>query len=124
MGFDLTTYTQRRAAIAAILEPYVQVSRMANTTGIIDPLDDENELWCSWGDPEIGMTWISVAITSLEDVAGAVASHRYHVGDYALRFEDSYHPSSAREEASDRDGEFIFIFTYLSRVTVPSDHVR
>ena len=33
-----------------------------------------------------------MSIKSLDDVAGAVARHRYHVSDYALRFEDSYEP--------------------------------
>ena len=90
MRIDLTTYTQRRTAIAAILEPYVQVSLMADTTGSSNPLEYDNGLYCSWGDPDTGITWISVSIKSLDDVAGAVASHRYHVSDYALRFEDSY----------------------------------
>jgi hypothetical protein len=118
MGFDHTTYTQRRSAIATILEPYVQVSQMANTTGNTNPLDDENGLACKWGDPETGMTWISVYIKSLDDVAAAVAGHRYHVGDYALRSEDSYDPATAREEPSDRDGEYIFVFKYVDSLRV------
>jgi hypothetical protein len=118
MSFDLTTYTQRRAAIAAILEPYVQVSQMANTTGNTNPLDEDNGLACKWGDPETGMTWISVHLQSLDDVAAAVEGHRYHVGDYALRFEDSYNPVTAREEPSERDGEYIFVFDYVDSVRV------
>ena len=113
MRIDLTTYTQRRTAIAAILEPYVQVSLMADTTGSSNPLEYDNGLYCSWGDPDTGITWISVSIKSLDDVAGAVASHRYHVSDYALRFEDSYEPATAREEASDCDGEYIFVYDFV-----------
>lgn len=118
MGIDLTTYTQRRIAIAAILGPYVEVSRMADTTGNTNPLEDENGLYCSWGDPETGMRWISVSIKSLDDVAGAVASHRYHVSEYALRSEDSYDPATAREEASERAGEYVFVFKYVDSVSV------
>jgi hypothetical protein len=110
------SYTQRCARIAEILEPYVQVSRLSNTTARPDPFEDD-ELSCSWGDPETGIRWVSVYVKPVSDVPAAVARHRDHVGEYQLRGEDSYSPVSAREEVSDREGEFIFIFEYLDRVT-------
>lgn len=137
MGSEFTTYTQRRTAIASILEPYVQVSRMADTTGETNPLEAENGLWCSWGDPETGLTWISVSVKSLDDVAEALAGHRHHVSDYPLRFEDSFSPATAREEDSGVDGEYIFVFEYVDSarvivgtceitvgVNLPSPHIR
>ncbi|MDX1886764.1 hypothetical protein [Mycolicibacterium sp. 120270] len=119
MTSELTTYTQRRAAIAAILESRVRVSEMADTTGgNTNPLEYDNGLHCSWGDPELGTIWISVSVKALADVAEAVARHREHVGEYALRGEDTYDPSTAREEPSDRDGEYIFVFGYVDSVRV------
>lgn len=118
MDPSLATYAQRRSAIAAILEPYVEVSRMASTTDDPNPLEDDNGLHCRWGDPETGITWVSVYVKSLSDVDAAVARHRYHVGDYALRFEDSYDPKTAREEPTDREGHFVFVFEYVDTVRV------
>jgi hypothetical protein len=37
MDSSLKSYTQRCARIAAILQPYVQVSRLANTTTPLTP---------------------------------------------------------------------------------------
>jgi hypothetical protein len=118
MNPDLNSYTQRRSRIAAILEPYLHVSRLANTTADPNPLEEDDGLACKWGDPETGLSVASVFIRSLSDVAAAVARHRNHVDNYQLRFEDSYLPASAREEASNRDGEYIFIFEYVDDISV------
>ncbi len=91
---------------------------MADTTGNPNPLDDKNGLVCKWGDPEIGRTSVAVYVNSVDDVSATVAGHRDHVSEYALRGEDSYNPATSREEASDRQDEYVFLFAYVGRVTV------
>ena len=49
MDSHLASYTQRRSAIAAILEPNVQVSQTANTTSDSNPLGKDHGLNCTWG---------------------------------------------------------------------------
>lgn len=118
MDDDLRSYTQRRARIAKLLEPYLPVSRLADTTSDPNPLDVQNGLACKWADLETGRPVAAVFIRAVNDVSVAVAKHRHHVYDYALRFEDSYTPTTAREEPAGREGEFIFVFEYLGKVIV------
>lgn len=122
MNKSLATYTERCARIAAVIEPYIDVSRLVNRTGTPNPLEYENGLACKWVEPETPWYGISVFIRSHSDVAAAITRHRNHVNDYALRGEDSYDPGTAREEPSDRDGEYIFIFEYVDDIKVIVGH--
>lgn len=119
MNSNLTTYSKRVAAIAEILSEVIDVSRYAVNTYSSKPegLEMVNGLWCSWGEPEHGLPRVAVSIEAVEDVDDQVRICRDHVAAYPERGETHYDPSSASEVATDRPGEYVFLFNYVEDVT-------
>jgi hypothetical protein len=124
MSTELTTYSQRVAAITAILSRVIDLSRYAVNTRVSNPADLEltNGLTCSWGEPEFGLPRISVCINAVDDVADEVRQSRDHVAEYLLRGVSHYDPASASDLHSDRPDEYVFLFNYVQRLTVIVGH--
>lgn len=120
MNSDLTTCSQRVAAIAGILGTVVDLSKYAVNTHASNPEDLEltNGLWCSWGDPEYGLPRITVCINAVDDIHNKIRQSRDHVAEHLLRGESHYDPASASELPTDRPDEHVFLFNYVDDLTV------
>ncbi len=112
MANDLPTYTQRVTRIAAILEPYLHVSRYVLATPDPNPVDAPNGLASRWFDQQTGRPEVSVFIDQLTNIENPLANLRARVTG-----EDYYEPGMASEITGLAPGEYAFLQHYANAVT-------
>lgn len=109
-----STYTQRRRAIADILDPHLGVASMVptNVSPTFEPDYFENSLWCSWVDRDSspGRT-LSVSIHRVEDGAAEAESVRARIA------EETFTGDVGTEIVGPNPGEVAFVLDYLGDVT-------
>lgn len=117
------TYNERRSVIAAVLEPYFNVSAMQPTNTRPHSVDaDEfyaHSLWCSSGDRKTGNTrTVTVSIEEATDgrqEADEIRDMMREECSSGLNFE---RPNfEAYEIAGTPPGEHVFVLEYLGRLT-------
>src|SRR5690242_5473622 len=100
----MDTYTQRKAHITALLQPYLDVSAYVFAPTEPNPTERPNGLACQWFDRTTGSPAVSVFIDELTDVDRALEGLREQVtGD------GPYEPGMATELAGQAPGEYVFL---------------
>lgn len=112
-------YTERRALIAQKLEPYFGVSSMVptNMSATFEPEFVENSLMCSWADP-ITLTdrTLFVYLSRVEDGSTTASDVRDMIEEETLPTPPGQ-PPEAYEVPGQDSGEYVFVLTYLGRLT-------
>jgi len=117
------TYSGRRALIAEILEPYLNISGMvpknARPTSETAEMFWDNSFWCSWGDRDTGSSeTLTVSICQVPDGEERAEDVRDMMKEECAPGLDFQKPNpEAYEIVGQRPGEHVFVLDYLGTLT-------
>lgn len=114
---DVSTYTQRRRAIASILDPFFDVGSMVptNTSSAFERELFADSLMCRWADAEtLTSRTLSVYIDAVPDGTLKAADVREMIAEETLVTPEAY------EVPCPNPGEFVFVLNYLGDLTAIS----
>ena len=109
--------------IARLLDPYFHVSTLvpSNPAPSFEPAPGlrPNSLMCSWADPATGENKLIVVISQVADGERKAAELREMVMEEAP---EDPSKADAYEIACQRPGEYVFVLSYVGRMTVLAGH--